>query len=78
MEKSKEHKDIRYCPWEVSTIGGIQTRVYRCYGYECGVTAVHINYPHAPVYYYSLKYPDGTIRHNLDIAEVNEIIFIGK
>lgn len=71
----KKYNDIRFCPWEVSIIDGIKTRVHRYNGYECCVTVVYTNYPHAPIYYYSLKYPDGKIQRNLDLSEVNKIIF---
>lgn len=71
------NKDIKYCPWAIDTLNGHTTRVFKHNGYRCGLTKVKRTYPHAPVYVWTLQFPDGHYQE-MDLAEVNKLIFDTK
>lgn len=67
------NKDIRNCPWTLEVLNGKQARVYTCDGVKAGVTEVKRAYPHAPVYIWTLQFPDGHCQE-MDLAEINKLI----
>ena len=66
-------KDIRDCPWTLEMLNGNETRVYTCNRFKAGITNVRKAYPHAPVYIWTLQFPDGHCQE-MDLAEVNKLI----
>lgn len=61
-------------PWTIELLNGVTTRVYHFRGFKYGLTRHFHRLPHAPVYLYTLVYPDGYVVENLDISEVCRII----
>lgn len=72
-------KDIRLCSYTIETVdGGKLARVYHHNGFKCWLSEVVNNYPHATVYKYTLQHPNGYCQKNMDLADVNKIIFDNK
>ena len=68
-------KDIRLCPWTLENIEGSElARVFHHKGFRCWLSVIKKDYPHAPVYKYTLQHPNGYCQRNMDLAEVNNII----
>lgn len=67
--------DIRLCPWYIGTLDGVPARIYEYAGYKAGLTTEYRDYPHAWTFLYTLVCPDGTILKDIDLAEVNRIVF---
>lgn len=69
--------DIRCYPYTIGILNGHTAKIFKYNDYKCGLTEVKRAYPHAPVYIWTLQFPDGHYQE-MDLAEINKLIFNTK